>query len=98
MNLFRTLARRLAGLNNMRNLVVDGAGRVITVTAGGGAARATAAVAVSVDEGGTGPGAGAGTAAAGAAAGAAAVAKPVAESATSAPHCRQFKPGRKCRT
>jgi len=94
-NLARTLAGRDAGLNSMRNLVVEGVTGAVTVIEGGGAeliAVATAcatAVAMSVGKGAAGAGAAAGAAAAGAggAAGAGAV-KPVAESVISVPHCR----------
>jgi len=90
------LTGRDAGLNSMRNLVVEGVTGVITVIAGGGAeliAVATAcatAVATSVGEGAAGAGAAVGAVAAGAggAAGAAGAAKPVPESVTSVPHCR----------
>jgi len=79
----------------MRNLVVDGAGGVVTVIAGSGAAEIAAetacatAAAISIDEGGEGPGAGTGApvgtpVVAGAGAGVLA-AKPVGESAISVP-------------
>jgi len=82
-------------LKSMRNLVVEGAGGVVTVIAGGGAAKIAAktawatAAAISIDEGGARPGAGA--AVAGpvvAGVGAGAPAKPVEESVISVPHCR----------
>jgi len=89
----------------MRNLVVDGAGGVVTEIVGAGAdliAAVTAcatAVAMSAEEGGAGPVAGAGAPAAGTAgaAGAAGAANPAAESAISVPHCRWLNPGQKCK-
>jgi len=98
------LAGRDAGLNNMRNLVVDGVTGVVTVIVGGGAeliAAATAvatAVAMSVGDGAAAAGAAAGAAAAGVggAAGIGAGPKPAVKSVISVPHCRQFDAGRKC--
>jgi len=92
-NLPRTSAGRDAGLNNIRNLVVDDVVGVVTAIEGTGAdliAVVTAcatAVAISVGKGAFGVGAGAGAVAAGEA-GAAGAVKPVAESVISVPHCR----------
>jgi len=95
-NLIHTSAGREAGLNSMRNLVVEGAAVAVTVIAGAGTdliAVVTAcatAVAISAGVAGAGPGAAAGAAVAraGGAAGAVGAAKPAAESAMSIPHCR----------
>jgi len=94
-----------AGLNSMRNLVVEGVVGVVTAIVGAGAdliavvTACTTAVAISVDEAGAGAGAAEGAAVArtGGAAGGAGVAKPVAESVVSVPHCRQFNSGQKCK-
>ena len=95
MNLVPTSAGRVFELKSMRNLVVDGAGGVVTEIVGAGGdliAVVTAcatAVAMSVAVGAAAAGAAAGAATAGAGAVVAAGAtKPVAESVIPIPHCR----------